>query len=193
MTREQEALVVAGLPLVGSIVGRLKCCLPKAVDPEELTGAGNLGLVKAALKFDPTRGVPFAVYARIRIRGEIQDQMRRDSNISRHAMARGEPEPIVLSVNEPTRYEGQTIEDSLCDHRLDSSRIVAGHDGCDKIISLFEGRDRRIFEMLHVDGHNMMITAAILGISEARIHIINKGLRAKVREYLDGEALDAAS
>lgn len=49
---------------------------PRHVDREELARAGALGLVEAARRYDPTRGVPFDRFAAQRIRGAILDAVR---------------------------------------------------------------------------------------------------------------------
>jgi RNA polymerase sigma factor for flagellar operon FliA len=49
---------------------------PRYVDRQELARAGALGLVEAARRFDPSRGVPFDRYAARRIRGAILDSVR---------------------------------------------------------------------------------------------------------------------
>ncbi|MHB8671498.1 MAG: sigma-70 family RNA polymerase sigma factor [Acidimicrobiales bacterium] len=64
------------LPLVGHIVFQLSAHFPHHVDREELSRAGALGLVEAARRYDPERGVPFARYAAQRIRGAILDALR---------------------------------------------------------------------------------------------------------------------
>lgn len=47
------------------------------MDLGDLVGAGQLGLLEAARKFDPGRGTAFSAYARSRIRGSIIDAHRR--------------------------------------------------------------------------------------------------------------------
>lgn len=71
-----EAVVEQHLPLVGHIVFQLSAHFPRHVDREELSRAGALGLVEAARRFDPDRGVPFARFAAQRIRGAILDALR---------------------------------------------------------------------------------------------------------------------
>jgi RNA polymerase sigma factor for flagellar operon FliA len=51
--------------------------LPAHVDLDDLVSEGVLGLLEAAQKFDPTRGIQFRTYAEPRIRGAIQDSLRR--------------------------------------------------------------------------------------------------------------------
>lgn len=184
MTKEQEALIEDCLWLVYRMAKRAKCCLPKRVEYEDVVSAGNVGLVKAALKFDPTLGVPFGAYARLRIRGEILDHLRRLSRLSRYMRGQGMPEPVVMSFDEPTAYDRETLEDDLRDNQPAVEDVAERNDDCEKIIDLFDGRDRQIFEMLYVDGFTQATAGAIVGVSESRICQIHKGLLAKVRRHL---------
>jgi RNA polymerase sigma factor for flagellar operon FliA len=49
---------------------------PRHADREELAQSATLGLVEAAHRYDPSRGVPFARWASVRIRGAIVDAAR---------------------------------------------------------------------------------------------------------------------
>ena len=73
---ERKALIEANLPLVRHVVYQVAVHFPRHVDREELATAGSLGLVEAARRFDPDRGVPFDRYAARRIRGAILDAVR---------------------------------------------------------------------------------------------------------------------
>jgi RNA polymerase sigma factor for flagellar operon FliA len=54
-----------------------------SVSLEDLVGEGFIGLVQAAQKFEPARGVKFSTFATTRIRGAIMDSLRRDRPLSR--------------------------------------------------------------------------------------------------------------
>ncbi|MEX1165043.1 MAG: sigma-70 family RNA polymerase sigma factor [Nitriliruptor sp.] len=71
-----EQLVSDHLYLVQHIVHELAARYPRHVDRQELWSAGAMGLVETARRFDPDSDVPFAHYARIRIRGAIIDSTR---------------------------------------------------------------------------------------------------------------------
>src|SRR5438132_14284336 len=66
---QRQELILAQLPLVRHIVGRLKAKFPRGVDVENLEAAGVLGLVEAANRFDAQRGIRFETFAYLRIRG----------------------------------------------------------------------------------------------------------------------------
>jgi RNA polymerase sigma factor for flagellar operon FliA len=74
----RDQLIVEHLPLVRHLVGKMAAELPPGVDVENLESAGVLGLVEAANRFDPERGVQFKSYAYTRIRGSVLDEMRRN-------------------------------------------------------------------------------------------------------------------
>jgi RNA polymerase sigma factor for flagellar operon FliA len=62
--------------------------LPASVDVDDLMSMGFIGLMDAAEKFDPARGVKFETYAEFRIRGSILDELRRLDWIPRSARDR---------------------------------------------------------------------------------------------------------
>jgi RNA polymerase sigma factor FliA len=73
---EVTRLIEEALPLVKHVMFQVSVRFPRHVDREELVRAGVLGLVQAAHRFDPTKGVNFNHYAAQRIRGAILDAVR---------------------------------------------------------------------------------------------------------------------
>jgi RNA polymerase sigma factor for flagellar operon FliA len=74
--QEREDLIKAHIGLVRHVVGRVVVRLPEGVDRDDLESAGIMGLIKAADRFDPTRGVKFATYASAVVRGEVMEALR---------------------------------------------------------------------------------------------------------------------
>jgi RNA polymerase sigma factor for flagellar operon FliA len=75
----RDELILNHLWLVRHLVGKLAARLSPGVEVEDLESAGLLGLVEAAQRFDPNRGVEFKTFAALRIHGEIIDEDRRNS------------------------------------------------------------------------------------------------------------------
>jgi len=73
------------LDLVPKIAGHLLRTLRGVAELEDLVSYGQTGLLEAARRFDPTRGVPFRAYASIRIRGAMIDGVRALSPLPRSA------------------------------------------------------------------------------------------------------------
>lgn len=85
---ERERLILEHLEDVRHILGRIAARLPADVDRQNLESAGVLGLVEAAGQFDPTRGVEFGAFARLRIRGAILDELRRNCPLPQRMLKR---------------------------------------------------------------------------------------------------------
>ena len=73
---EVETLVRDNLALVGHIVRETMTRLPAHIGRDDLTSAGMTALVLSAQSYDESRGVPFARFAAIRIRGALVDELR---------------------------------------------------------------------------------------------------------------------
>ena len=74
VNRDDNILLNASL--VKSIAHKLSKQLPPNVLLGDLIGAGVIGLIDAANKFDPNKNVPFKIYARYRIEGAMWDELR---------------------------------------------------------------------------------------------------------------------
>lgn len=72
----REAVVIAAVPLVRSLIGRLSLPDHMLASREDLENVGLLGLLQALDGYDPNRGTPFVSYAYGRIRGAIVDYLR---------------------------------------------------------------------------------------------------------------------
>ena len=86
----RETGVEAWLPLVKRVWARVKVSLPPAAAhlDEDLQQCGALGLVQALESFKPASGVPFEAWARLRIRGAMLDELRRQDWISKESRRR---------------------------------------------------------------------------------------------------------
>jgi len=76
-TAERERFVLDYLPLIKKIAGRLGIALPSSMDENDLIGSGIIGLLEALERYDPSRGVDFATFASLRIKGAMVDELRK--------------------------------------------------------------------------------------------------------------------
>jgi RNA polymerase sigma factor for flagellar operon FliA len=72
----REELIEKYKYYVYSIVKKVRATMPKTVDFEELVSYGMIGLMEAADRYDPRRGVSFTTFSYYRIRGAIFDGLR---------------------------------------------------------------------------------------------------------------------
>ena len=76
-------LIQDNLDLVKKIAWQLHGRVQNIVEVEDLIQQGMEGLVHAAQKYSPKEGVNFSQYAQLRIRGSINDFLRKNSNLCR--------------------------------------------------------------------------------------------------------------
>lgn len=76
-TSTRDQLVEDHLPLVHFLVERMISQVPSFLTREDLASAGMTGLLDAANRFDPSKGVLFKTFAEQRVRGAIFDEVRR--------------------------------------------------------------------------------------------------------------------
>ncbi len=86
--RERDQMVREYLPLVRKVAFRIARHLPSTVDVDDLISAGCVGLLSAADRFDPDRGLEFSSFAEFRIKGAILDNLRVMDPIPRRSRQR---------------------------------------------------------------------------------------------------------
>ena len=132
----RDQLILEHLDQVRHVLDRLMAGWPPGLDVENLESAGVLGLVQAADQFDPTRGVPFAAFANLRIRGAVIDEVRRNSPLPQEMLRRlGRikeafrevgPHATTQQLAAHARLSVREVESCLEAERL--TRIVSGDD-----------------------------------------------------------------
>jgi RNA polymerase sigma factor for flagellar operon FliA len=74
--QDRDELVLTHLPLVKYLVGRISSKLPPHLDQQDLMSVAVIGLITAAERFDPSRGILFKTFAEKRVMGSIMDELR---------------------------------------------------------------------------------------------------------------------
>jgi RNA polymerase sigma factor for flagellar operon FliA len=106
----QDELVESCLRLVQRVAGEF-ASQHSGSSFDDLVGEGHVGLVQAAQKFEPERGVRFSTFAAPRIRGAIIDALRRENLLSRPmaelvVMAKARQDELCARLGrEPTQEE----------------------------------------------------------------------------------------
>lgn len=111
--------------LVAEVVQRFVARLPRSVERGDLETAGSVGLMAAVASFDPTRRVRFEIYAEMRIRGAILDELRAQDWLPRPWRTRLDQQKRALEAlrselgREPTGNEvAQAMELSFEEYEL---------------------------------------------------------------------------
>jgi len=80
---QRDELIKAHLDYVDFIVHRMRPQIPGNVSLGDLKSAAMYGLMDAASRFDPDKGVLFKTFAETRIRGAVLDELRKMDWFSR--------------------------------------------------------------------------------------------------------------
>lgn len=80
---QRDELVKENLDLADFVVYRMRGQIPASVSIDELKSAAIHGLMEAAARFDPSRGIMFKTFAEPRIRGAVRDELRKMDWFSR--------------------------------------------------------------------------------------------------------------
>jgi len=102
---DADALITANLDLPRILARQVGRDMGRHVALDDLEAAGREGLVRAAKKFDESRGVPFRRFANHRVRGAMIDALRRESTLPRRARERLVAMQAALELNEGASEE----------------------------------------------------------------------------------------
>lgn len=136
----EKTLVTENLHLVRIIAHKIAVHLPPHIDVRDLIGAGTIGLLEAATRFDETKGVQFNTFASIRIRGAIVDELRSFDCASRSmrekiSMLTSAEEELQKELGRPSTQEetaealGITIEEFFDLEKNKGARCPISIDG----------------------------------------------------------------
>lgn len=117
-----QELILSCLPLVDSIARRVHSALPPdaCVELHDLAQSGLLGLVRASHAYDPATSVPFSVYARYRIEGEILDSLRRH-DLAPRKLRRWQKQVSAARQQLAATLKREPTEEELCDRLMISA------------------------------------------------------------------------
>src|SRR5207237_9604950 len=78
-----DARILSHLPRVRALALHLAARTGGNVEADELVGAGTVGLLDAATRFDESKGIPFDAFVHARVHGAMLDAMRADDHLVR--------------------------------------------------------------------------------------------------------------
>ncbi len=144
--QESDAQIEQYIPLVKRIAYHLMARLPPSVQQDDLVQAGMIGLLEAMRNYDATQGASFQTYARIRIRGAMLDEIRKNDWAPRsvHRKAR----MVATVVREIENRTGRDARDQEIAQELSVSL-----DEYHQLLQEASGHRVFSYEELEVDTH----------------------------------------
>lgn len=180
--------VLAHLSLVHDTARSLRGRYGLDLSVEELASYGMLGLVEAARRYQPGRGVPFATFARVRIRGAILD------GLAAFGPAASSRRRGYKTMRGSTLAASVPCDRELADQALSRRRLRRVlHEAVNQLSS----RERRVLEQRYWQQVSLVEIGRDLGVSKSRASRIHARCLRKVRDAVaelmnvSDETLDA--
>jgi RNA polymerase sigma factor for flagellar operon FliA len=212
-TAARDELILTHRDLVRPIARRLHFSIGKCVALEDLVAYGDKGLVQAASRFDRTRAIPFAAFARRRIKGSIVDGIRAHSLLSRRAYerlrtnqarpandtgselsqardlpAKGDGDDWRPEIAEP----GEAFHDARWNGRRMAHLPIAKDDSLEVLaaaeVRRLPKRERRLFQLCYYEGKTLTEAAHEMGNGRSWASRLHAGGLASLRAAIDRRA-----
>ncbi len=173
---DRDRLICAHADVARRIALKMAKRIPEWVPREDLVGAGMIGLVEAADRYDSTRDESFLTFAEHRIRGAVLDELRRGDMVPRRV--RQLARKIAAAIRKLEQSGGEAPDETE----------VAGELGV-SVEAYRDGLTRTTFELAPLDDDEpMLIAEDVLSPDAQAAHL---QMLARVRAALaDLEARD---
>jgi RNA polymerase sigma factor for flagellar operon FliA len=173
---------IAGMTLVKQIAASVARRLPTHIDRDELVSLGALGWAEARVRFDASRGVPFAGYAAMRIRGAILDGLRACDTLSRADRKRAK---LDSAPTLPRIVSDEVEVESAAADQHDACELLAQEEMFEELrtaLDKLNQRERYILTRHYFNDVPMRAIGEELGVTESRISQIVSGAVARLRQ-----------
>ena len=193
-SRALNRLVEANLRFVVTIANQYK---GKGLQMDDLVSEGNIGLMKAASRFDPERGTRFVNFAVVHIRQQIEKAIARQTDPPKghkgtdtHASQRGLTPASHLSVDAPLGYRNNMSllsvlvnqDAPFADERVHSEAI---EEAIEYALGLLDERESRVvnaFFGINQEHETMAEIAEDMELKRERIRQIRDKAVRKLRK-----------
>lgn len=169
-------LASANLPLVISIARDYRYA---GASFSDLVQDGNTGLMRAAEKFDPRHGAPFAPYAAAWVRQAINARAGRQARREARVISIDAENP-----NEPGRTIANRLSDPSALHPVDAIMQSALRERLDQLLQTLSDRERQVLrQRFGLEGRRQSYQqiAVRMRITYQRVRQIERGALAKLR------------
>ena len=183
----RETAIVQNIDLVKNVARRLQRRVPPCVTFDDLVGAGMIGLIQAADRFDRSRDLKFKTYAQHRIRGAILDFLRNEDPLSRTERKRVRESAVGLSATGCGIRPATVSLDQMSLRRLAAPAQSAFtlRSEVREARRCLSAREDRVIALLYDFGWQSREVAADLHVNESRVSQIKQRAISKLRLQLE--------
>ena len=179
LSKDKEHLVLENLKFVYYLVNKLGVT-PKSSEYEDIISIGTLGLVKAVITFDSSRGISFSTYASRCINNEILMHYRKANKYARD-----------ISIDEPisSNSEGEelTLRDTIKHPNSDFAKNLEDKEILIQVVSIIlnylEGKTKLAI-LYQIGGALQADIAEKLNVSQSYASRIIAKAAKKIREVI---------
>jgi RNA polymerase sigma factor (sigma-70 family) len=194
----REKLITDHLPLVRRVSEHLRASWRESgLEIDDLVSCGTVGLIQAADRFDPTRGVSFKTYAELVIKGAIRDGVSRGTNwfgrraagsatvvhledVSPHGWDDWLGQPHEGELTFPGHWNGRPLFQLTSDNDLDPCSLLA--DG----IRHLPDRERQVVQLCFYEGKKLTHAAQEMRIRLPLASRLRKRALQRLRHAVEG-------
>lgn len=164
------------MPLVLKLVDRTWISRHIGITRDDLVSAGSYGLLLAARRFDPARGVGFGVFARSHIHGALM----REINLAIRATGAGPQDSFV----DPVEVEPDLLADEHALSATDRAETAEVRELMEYVLSEDE---RLVLALYYFEELTLAEIAAVVGGSESSVARAIKGALATLKAAMKGD------
>ena len=169
--RAKNRLAEANLRFVASVARQYA---GKGLGMDDLISEGNMGLLKAAGKYDATRGLRFAAYAVVHIRRQIEKALQRESSEQRVESRRnGESRSVDAPLGaKPTMSLLSVLADSNAPHTDERTYSASQEETVETVLNSLDERESRVVRAYYGIGQERLTMAEIgqdMGLRRERV------------------------
>jgi RNA polymerase sigma factor (sigma-70 family) len=165
---------------VRSVVRMATRHLPAHVDRDDIVQEASIAALRAADRYDPTRGVPFENFLAIRIRGVVRDYIRDHlAPMSRN----GHQRLRTVSLNEPrTNSDGDDGTEYVDALSVEDDFDLDLRDGVARELARLDVRTRAFVVEYWMKDRSMRAVGADWDVGEARVSQVLTATRGLLRD-----------
>jgi len=185
-SRALNKLIEANLRLVVAVARQYQ---GQGLSMEDMVSEGNIGLMKAAAKYDAARGLRFAGYAVVFIRRQIEKALKAESSERRvESRANGQTRSVDAPLGSKNNVNLLSVlADSnapMADERIYSAAV---EKAAEHALAMLEGRESLVVNAyfgIDRDGITMAEIAQEMGLKRERVRQIrNRAIRRMRKAY----------
>jgi RNA polymerase sigma factor FliA len=187
---DRSRLVEKNIPLVRHLAGRMFPRVRPYLEMDDLVAIGTEALLRAAERYDPSRGVPFGTFAYLRVRGAMCESIGVAGPYTRGVTRRRKGRPERRTLPALARFDERRVGPGPINHELaeemtsaiDASRLGSRLNGA---LDSLSDRDRQLILRHYFGGDTLDIIGRDMGHSRSWACRAHSQALARLRDALE--------